>query len=358
MDNVTNITEAPLTRRQAREIERRTGVRPVAVAEASVGAAFRHDTGAIKRNDMAALLSVLPNELADTVSEPKPAVETADESRSLTVRAAVPASLVAARRRRAVGSFAAAASIAAAATVGVGSLTAPAEQGDNDGSHLADVSTALQNEASALPEEETAEVAELAPVQIAAGSTTVTEISADAVMGDVAAEEIIVEEPVEEEPIEESAPDEEADAESAATSEDSYTDSGDSYSSNSTPAPAAAPASGSVQQAIVDGAYAQLGRSGVDCTDAAQDALAAAGLTTSRSAGGYDMGVSSFFQFGTVIPASQAQPGDLMVAPGGPHVAIYIGNGQAIHGGWNWGAQDVTIAGVNDYNYSYVRVNG
>ena len=51
---------------------------------------------------------------------------------------------------------------------------------------------------------------------------------------------------------------------------------------------------------------------------------------------------------GTVVPASQAQPGDLVYyANGGlgfAHIAVYAGNGQAIHGGWNGNQTVVTVS--------------
>ncbi len=47
---------------------------------------------------------------------------------------------------------------------------------------------------------------------------------------------------------------------------------------------------------------------------------------------------AGYMSLGTVVPASQAQPGDLIYyANGGlgmAHIAVYAGNGQAVHGGW------------------------
>jgi cell wall-associated NlpC family hydrolase len=93
---------------------------------------------------------------------------------------------------------------------------------------------------------------------------------------------------------------------------------------------------GSGSSGIVAAALAQLGMD-KDCTDVAQDALAAVGIVTSRYEGGPDLGVQSFAQFGTVYAFSTdgLAPGDLLVYPGIPHVAIYIGNGQVVHGGWH-----------------------
>mgnify|MGYP000977534192 CR=1 FL=1 len=93
---------------------------------------------------------------------------------------------------------------------------------------------------------------------------------------------------------------------------------------------------------IVNAAMAQIGMD-KDCTDVAQDALAAVGLVTSRFDGGYDMGVGSFASLGTVYAFSPdgLAPGDILVYPGIPHVAIYAGGGQVVHGGWH----PTTLAG-------------
>lgn len=98
---------------------------------------------------------------------------------------------------------------------------------------------------------------------------------------------------------------------------------------------------------IVNAALAQVGMD-KDCTDVAQDALAAVGIVKSRFSGGYDMGVGNFASLGTVYSYSPngLAPGDLLVWPNDPHIAVYIGGGQAVHGGWhptqigglhNWG---------------------
>lgn len=78
-------------------------------------------------------------------------------------------------------------------------------------------------------------------------------------------------------------------------------------------------------------AMAQLGRY-QDCTMLVTNALAANGIY-------YHGWPSGYLSLGTVISASQAQPGDLIYyADGGmgmAHIAVYAGNGMAIHGGWN-----------------------
>ena len=100
-------------------------------------------------------------------------------------------------------------------------------------------------------------------------------------------------------------------------------------------APAAAAttqaASSNKGAAIYQAALAQLGRY-QDCTMLATNALKAVGINFHDWPAGY-------MSLGTVVPASQAQPGDLVYyANGGlgfAHIAVYAGNGQAIHGGWN-----------------------
>lgn len=90
------------------------------------------------------------------------------------------------------------------------------------------------------------------------------------------------------------------------------------------PEPAAVAPSG-VGGALVASAYAQLGVA-QDCTAMVENALASIGIITG------DIGPSNFFGYGTVV--SDPQPGDLMVQ-GNAHVAIYVGNGMAISGGFN-----------------------
>lgn len=98
---------------------------------------------------------------------------------------------------------------------------------------------------------------------------------------------------------------------------------------------------------IANGALAQLGWA-QDCTDLAQNALAAAGLTQTRENGGYDMGVGSFAAYGTVyaFDAGALAPGDILVWPNAPHVAIYVGGGQAVHGGWS---NNTVLAGLQNH---------
>lgn len=97
------------------------------------------------------------------------------------------------------------------------------------------------------------------------------------------------------------------------------------------PAPApAVPASG--RAALI--ASAAMGQLGVtqDCTRLATKALAAAGIS-------HHGWPASYLSLGTQVSERDAVPGDLIYyANGGmglAHIAVYIGNGQAVHGGWN-----------------------
>lgn len=136
---MTDITPVapPLTRRQAREIERRTGQRPIAqpvaaalapmiatsVAPAPATTVF--DTGRIEPNERLALVSVLPTEIIErVVTHPAPvathaSVEGTTASafgRPASIRAARPVALVARARRRTVAGLGVAASAAVLAT--------------------------------------------------------------------------------------------------------------------------------------------------------------------------------------------------------------------------------------------------
>lgn len=113
------------------------------------------------------------------------------------------------------------------------------------------------------------------------------------------------------------------------------------------PAPQApAPAvSGSGGQRVIAAALAQLGAQ-QDCTDLVQNSLAAAGYTTRRDQGGRDMGtgIEQYDGFGTRVSVNALQPGDILMY-GYSHVAIYAGNGQAVHGGYN--GSNTVLASAN-----------
>ena len=120
-------------------------------------------------------------------------------------------------------------------------------------------------------------------------------------------------------------------------------------------APAAAAttqaASSNKGAAIYQAALAQLGRY-QDCTMLVTNALKAVGINFHDWPIGY-------MSLGTVVPASQAQPGDLIYyANGGlgmAHIAVYAGNGQAVHGGW-LGNQTVLNSANIGSGAVYIRV--
>ena len=101
-------------------------------------------------------------------------------------------------------------------------------------------------------------------------------------------------------------------------------------------------ASSSKGAAIYQAALAQLGKY-QDCTMLVTNALKAVGINFHDWPAGY-------MSLGTVVPASQAQPGDLIYyANGGmglAHIAVYAGNGQAVHGGWNGNQTVLNVANL------------
>lgn len=179
----TTTETTPLTRRQAREIERRTGVRPIAGHDGGI-----FDTGEIARNEITALVSVLPASVIERMAE-EPALSAAPaafDARSLTVRASRPAALIAARRRRTIGGFAAAASAAALATTGIASLGAQVDVADAHEANLVTAANAAGTSAddSAAAIDTTApEVAAqpAAPIVVDESNSSVVALGADVV---------------------------------------------------------------------------------------------------------------------------------------------------------------------------------
>ncbi len=102
---------------------------------------------------------------------------------------------------------------------------------------------------------------------------------------------------------------------------------------------------------VADAAMAQLGVA-QDCTSLVTKALAAVGIHYHGSPAGY-------LSLGTVVSAADALPGDIIYyADGGvgtAHVAVYIGNGQAVHGGWK-GTTTVASAYVGS-GPVFIRLN-
>jgi peptidoglycan DL-endopeptidase CwlO len=119
---------------------------------------------------------------------------------------------------------------------------------------------------------------------------------------------------------------------------------------SATAAPAAS-ASGK-GAAILSAAYAQLGVM-QDCTMLVTNSLAAVGINFHDWPAGY-------LSLGRTVSAAEAQPGDLIYyADGGAgmaHIAVYAGNGQAVHGGYN-GNQTVVFSANVGSGPVFIRVN-
>lgn len=103
---------------------------------------------------------------------------------------------------------------------------------------------------------------------------------------------------------------------------------------------------------VLNAAYSQLGRH-QDCTALVSNSLAAAGV--------YFHGwPAEYFALGYTVSASEALPGDIIYyADGGSglaHVAIYAGNGQAIHGGW-YGYDTVVYSAYVGSGPVFIRVS-
>jgi cell wall-associated NlpC family hydrolase len=122
---------------------------------------------------------------------------------------------------------------------------------------------------------------------------------------------------------------------------------------SSTPAAPKAPvAASSKGQAILSAAYAQLGVN-QDCTMLVTNSLAAVGINFHDWPAGY-------LGLGQTVSAAEAQPGDLIYyADGGAgmaHVAVYAGNGKAVHGGYN-GNQTVVFSANVGSGPVFIRVS-
>jgi nucleoid-associated protein YgaU len=111
----------------------------------------------------------------------------------------------------------------------------------------------------------------------------------------------------------------------------------------------------SLNSQIVNAAYAQIGVN-QDCTMLVTNALAAVGIDFHDYPAGYT-------SLGYAVSPAQALPGDLLYyANGGDgydHIAVYAGNGQAIHGGFN-GHQTVVFSVQTNSGSptQYIRVAG
>jgi hypothetical protein len=118
-------------------------------------------------------------------------------------------------------------------------------------------------------------------------------------------------------------------------------------------APAAPAASSGVAASIAAAAKGQLGVT-QDCTRLASNSLAAAGINFHGWPAGY-------LSLGRTVSAGEAIPGDLIYyADGGmgmAHIAVYIGGGQAVHGGFNGNSTVIAPAQLGSGGV-YIRVGG
>ncbi|CAM3094749.1 Peptidoglycan endopeptidase RipA precursor [Arthrobacter ulcerisalmonis] len=117
-------------------------------------------------------------------------------------------------------------------------------------------------------------------------------------------------------------------------------------------APAAQAPASNKGAAILSAAYAQLGVV-QDCTMLVTNSLAAVGINFHDWPAGY-------LGLGRTVSAAEAQPGDLIYyANGGSgmaHIAVYAGNGQAVHGGFN-GNQTIVFSANVGSGPVFIRVN-
>lgn len=117
-------------------------------------------------------------------------------------------------------------------------------------------------------------------------------------------------------------------------------------------APAAQASASGKGAAILSAAYAQLGVM-QDCTMLVTNSLAAVGIHFHDWPAGY-------LSLGRTVSATEAQPGDLIYyADGGAgmaHIAVYAGNGMAVHGGYN-GNQTVVFSANVGSGPVFIRVN-
>ena len=97
--------------------------------------------------------------------------------------------------------------------------------------------------------------------------------------------------------------------------------------------------------AIAAAALSQIGVS-QDCTMLVTNSLAAAGIS-------FHGWPEDYLSLGTVT--SNPVPGDIIVYQG--HVAVYVGNGQAVHGGWNGSTTVLTSVNCSQPFIAYVHIN-
>ncbi|MGO4494167.1 NlpC/P60 family protein, partial [Arthrobacter sp. 2YAF22_2] len=91
-----------------------------------------------------------------------------------------------------------------------------------------------------------------------------------------------------------------------------------------------------------------------DCTMLVTNALAAVGIH-------YHGWPAGYLSLGRTVSAAEAQPGDLAYYQNGgmgeAHIAVYVGNGMAVHGGWNGGTTALYSVNVGS-GPVFIRVGG
>lgn len=97
---------------------------------------------------------------------------------------------------------------------------------------------------------------------------------------------------------------------------------------------------GAGAQGLLDAAMAQLGWA-QDCTALVENALRAIGF----GVGDLGTSVGEYARYGTIVTDGSYAPGDILIWPGA-HVAIYAGNGLAVHGGFGGNTVVATAFGT------------
>ncbi|MBO1900655.1 C40 family peptidase [Leucobacter weissii] len=140
----------------------------------------------------------------------------------------------------------------------------------------------------------------------------------------------------------------EAEAEAAAQEAD---EAGDTAADESgTAEPGEDIPAGKGAQGIVDAARAQLGVF-QDCTALVEKSLRAVGIP----AGDLGTQVHEYTALGgTVVTSGSYAPGDILIWAG-RHVAVYIGNGQAVHGGFGGNQTVIASAFIDGQPSAVVR---
>lgn len=340
----TAITTAPLTRREAREIERRTGRRPVAAAVAPVSLPLvqapvalvttdAEDTAKIERNADLAMVSILPTEVLTRVAErvAPVSVESSDEAaafvRPVSIRAARPAALVARSRRRAVTGLGVAASAAVLATAAISVPGAVAAQNDQQAAQAALVTADVVADGDAQVAAPAAEAAAPVANLVAAPESATNRAEYSVASFDATAvEEVVV-------------------APATGTSSTGETSTGSNTSGGTQTASTGGGGYSTSGVAATAESYVGTGH-GWQCDYFVMIVMAEHGISMPR-------GVSAQAAMGT--PTSNPQPGDLVVWPG-EHIGIYAGNGMVIDNP-GYGGLPVKMRSISWGNPYFVTLN-